>query len=511
MKKKTKENNITIKNNIAIHKISICINDEAIRNILLVLSNGNENSRALQKEINDYLKEIQWKTFNQKVKEYHYPFHLENLIKENLLRTNILKGFKEDLNTCTVIKRLDKTYETSIIAKYLKIRPFIMEQGRRAPYKGMNYENVESNIFYEFNVAEYQKISNIKNKNPLKDLLELIKLILFLDLRYYFDNGSNYNLMNQISIAVDDSIVTGLELSNNLVSSKYFYEDYCYELAQLTFKSSDKSSIVNSPSKQSLTFVCRDLKPYASGGTPIEIENRGKNKIKSQIKKATACMAGFNKSEKDDLEAQGRDEDDIEMFTGEIYGDDEAEKDGEDFEVDGETRKEKVKTHIAFRRDKDIADHKGIEISAKISGRHDIQELLPLSSEIEGVMHSNNVLSNIIENEEIIFNNCVLKFFKEMKQTKGDFKDIKRSTFSLDAEFIKSNIKVKNNAISRILMLIHFASSSNEAVATKKRIFKKFPEIDKLTRELRNKRKGASSKKAILYLYEHFKERLDVK
>lgn len=511
MKKKTKENNITIKNNIAIHKISICINDEAIRNILLVLSNGNENSRELQKEVNDYLKEIQWRTFNQKVKEYDYPFHLDNLIKEKLLRTDIVEGFKADLNTYTTTKRLDKIYETSIIAKYLKVRPFIKEQGRKDPYSGMDYENVESNIFYEFNVAEYQKISNIKNKKPLKDLLELIKLILFLDLRYYFDNGSNSDLMNQISIAVDNSIVTGLELSNNLVSSEYFYEDYCHELAQLTFESSDKSSIVNSPSKQSLTFVCRDLKPYASGGTPEEIENRGKNKIKSQINKAVTCMAGLNNSEKDDLEAQGIDEDDIEMITGEIYEDDEAGNEDGDFDIDGETRKEKVKTHIAFRRDKDVADHKGIEISAKISGRYDIQELLPLPYEIEEVMHSDNVLSNIVENEETIFNNCVLKFFKEMEQTKDDFKDIKRSTFSLDAEFIKSNIKVKNNAISRILMLIHFASSSNETDATKKRILEQFSEINKLVGKLKNIRKGASSKKAILCLYEHFKERLDVK
>lgn len=510
IKKNTSENIITKINNISVDNISVCINDESIRQILLGLF--PENTRKIKEEVNKYLKEIQWKTFNQKIKDYCYHNYLDILIEEKLLGENILNGFKEDLNDCTEIKRLDKTYKTPIIVKYFKVRPYIKEQGRKKPNSGINKENIESNIFFGFNATEYQNISHIENKNPLKDLLELIKIILFLDLRYLiedcFEKQITYRvLINSIAIAVENSIVTGIELSNNLISSKYFYEDYCYELSQLTFESSDNSVIINSPSKQSLTFIFKDQKIYR-GETPETIENRKETKKTKQKEKADGYNEALNESIIEEIEEERGFT--IETIDGEL-NEYEEEIDEDDNEIDEESKKEKIKTRIAFHKDKNVKDHRGIQVIVKISGREDIQKLLLDSSDKEEVIHSGTILSNMIDSEETIFNNCILGFFNGMKQTKEVFKKVKRSTFSLDVDFIKTNIKVEKNVFPRILMLIHFASSSNEKDDAMEDLLSPRSEIRKLIRELSAKRRGAKSKKAVICLYEHFKERLNAK
>ena len=508
--------NIIQREDIAIDKISVCINDDAIRQILLGLFPEKKNNRKINEEVNKYLREIQWKTFNQKIKDYDYHHYLDILIDNNLLAENVLDGFKKDLNDCTVTKRLDKIYETPIITKYFKVRPCIKEQDRKEPHSGTNNEDIKSNIFFGFNVAEYQNISHVDNKEPLLDLLELIKLVLFLDLRYLiedcFEKQITYRaLINSITLAVDNSIVTGLELSNKLTSSNYYYEDYCHELSQLTFKDSKSSLVINSPNKQSLTFIYKDQKVYCDE-TIEDIEDRKKRTEKSKKKRAQACINGINKSIDDEIkEIYPESELGVSFFDEDMYDDENNEEDEyAGFEIDEETKKEKIKTKIAFRKDKKVGDHKGIEISVKISGREDIQKLLPLSFLSEEVIHSGMILTTIKGCEESIFNNCVLGFFNGLEQTKENFSKVKRSTFSLDANFIASNIKSKRGAVARILMLIHFASSSNEDDETKENLSKQFPKIRKLIEDLKNKRKGAKSKRAVLCLYEHFKERLNV-
>lgn len=481
----------------------------------------SDKGRKTELRLSDYINRLEWESPKDKITRESNINDLELLEKEKFVPDAILDRIGIDLEE-------DNLYQC------IKIAPFIKEQGRKDNHDGIDKKkNIRSNIFWTFDIAKYKKLSNYKISkiNLFEYAIWVIKVILFLDLKQVLNRGIEENpnvkyLITAVNQRINSSIVTGLVLSDTLTLKKYRFEDYYYELAKLNFKSKD-SIVADSPNRQSLTFIFKELKNYPTiYSVQEQIELKKKREEKLNMTKAeyeaNQILDAILDDSSDDLIAIDIEEDlDNNPFLEQDYGinleqhynfvyniEPVLQENEEHWETDNK-HNEKIKFRIVFQKGSNSQE---IKISFKISGIDCINNLL-FSEKQQDVKQQKplvSILMDIADNDVLqeFFNQCLSTFFDSMVEAENNFKDITKSPFSLDVEFIEENINGRNYVIAKAILSV-LASKSR---LIKKEILSQLKQSSKdslkaLIAKLKKKNnRYQKEEKAISYLYKYYKD-----
>lgn len=503
----------------SIRNISICINPNTLYNILdETIQSFNKPDKKGKKsiakqfeivskkevsreQITQYLKDLE--SLKAKKKRMEKTTYLKNLPKQKLIPKGILLQFKKD-------------FLAENVSKYLEIIPCVIEQNKKK-------NNLNGNIFYDLKLEEYKKIHPKTKFDDYEYLLWVIKILLFLDLSIILRNHNfkmltvdSKILLNIINEKIENSIITGLEVTDTLKLKKYLYGDYFYELAQLGL--SNNYLVTDTPKKMSLNFVFKEFKKYLSKYTPEQQDAKAMktavNKMEKDLDKVLVLSEQDIEEAKENNPSISEEDENIikngyltEYFLGKVFNHDSALS----FNSKANS-KAKIKIILGFRKDK---DPKKAVLLLKISGEESIHNLLFSEEEQKHKIHTKDIIKRIISNNaaQIIIDGGMFQFLDDLEEAEGKFDTIKKSLFTSDVKFIKANVKGERNLIAKAVLAV--LASQNKIA--KKKIFNTLTEssqkdLDKLIKILQKKnRRNENGEKVITILYEFYKDKINAK
>lgn len=521
----------------SIDKISICLNNRTLSDILNEVINAMNNTGSGTKKIelkkfiefsekgkkvklrlSDYIKRLEWEPPKAKINK-----------NGNLKILKLLK--KEKFVPKDILNKIEVDFADYNLYQCIEIKPCIQEQGRKEFHDGLkdSEKEIKSNIFWTFDIAKYRKLSGESKVNLFEYAIWVIKIILFLDLKQVLTSGIEENpnikyLIEKVDERINASIVTGMVLSDTLHLKGYYFEDYYYELAQLNFKSKD-SIIADCSNKQSLTFIFKELKNYPtiySVGKQIELKKKREEKLnmtKAEYELGQMLNAILSSDNDDLIDMDVEEAREINPSAEQEYGVDLQKhykyvndieptlKDIEEFWATNNRHKEKIKFKIAFQK---ASNSKEAKVIFRISGTQHVGNLLFSEEDENNKKPTVNILRCFAKADilQAFFNQCLLTFFNNMDGTKNEFENITKSPFSLDVKFIKNNIDGRNYIIAKAILSI-LASKNN---TVKKEIMNKLNSSSReglriLIKKLKKENnRYQNQEKAVSVLYKYYKD-----
>lgn len=449
----------------SVDRITICIHFDNIVEMMTTLINDSEQENFIRNNIISYIHGLKNKSFRRRYQNNDLYFCYSELFDANV----ISKKFMERFN-----KSLDDNFE---VEKYLKITPCRKEQAKN----DKNIKEDENNIYFEFDVFEYKKRTR-KNDAP-EYFLTLVKIFLFLELlrkfwELYTISFSAEKLFNGINNIVDNSIVTGLELTDTLKSSKLLYEDYFYELLQAKMNSKS-NTIIKNLKKQHITFSIKEAKTYLDEDINAKMIKRAEESASDKEDEEYAFNDYLIETEiKEILQDNPFVEEkygiNLYDFVYSLYPEPDI---GEyfDYYLREEEKKlihrEKNPTTIFIQKNDKVKDGKGIKIYLKLYNAKNINKFVSLSVNGQNnreVLHAREIAEEIFNNVQIIFNGVVYNVLKNIDGCEENFNNIERSTFGIEVKFIRDKIlpkkseKKKENIVPISLLVLLMAKNEAE-------------------------------------------------